>query len=126
LYCFSQFQVIKLENNPMYQNNTPFESIKQLAPFSSGAMTIGILSIIFAVLIPPVGLVLGLVALSHARKADHEIMQSPFQWHCDSVSKAQTGRITGIIGLSLGAVMLLITIFYILIFVFVTTIIQNA
>jgi len=110
----------------MYQNNTPYEPLKPLAPYSSGAMTLGILSIIFAVLIPPAGLVLGLIALSHARKADHEMLHTPHEWHTDSSSKAQTGKITGIIGLCLSAIMLLITIFYILIFVFISIVAQNA
>ncbi len=110
----------------MYQNNPPFEPLKQLAPFSSGAMTLGILSIIFGVIIPPVGLILGLVALSHARKAEQEYIQSPYKWHSDSTSKAQTGKITGIIGLCLSAFMLLITIFYILIFVVITMMVQNS
>ena len=109
----------------MFQNNTPFEPMKQLAPYSSGAMTLGILSIIFAVIIPPVGLVLGLVALSHSRKAEQEFLQAPYKWHADTSSKAQTGKITGIIGLCLSAIMLLITIFYILIFVFISIVAQN-
>ncbi len=109
----------------MFQNNTPFEPLKPLAPYSSGAMTLGILSIIFAVLMPPVGLVLGLVALSHVHKAEQEWLQNPNKWHPDSTSKTQTGKITGIIGLSLSAIMLLITIVYIFIFVCISLIIQN-
>jgi hypothetical protein len=108
-----------MENQTQSPYDSPF--LKPDAPYSSSAQVMGILSIVFAWVFTLAGLILGIIAVVHARKAKDIINANPNAYNPYSMSKVKTGRTTGIVGIVLSALVIIALIAVILIAVAVAT-----
>ncbi len=98
--------------NNINQSNNPIQ-IK--LPNSSGVLTLGILSIVSLCCCGPfLGPILAIIALFLVRKGNRLYNQDPSLYKLSSLKNLKTGQICSIIGLSLGA---LIVIFFIIILI---------
>lgn len=104
------------------ENQTPYDSpfLKPEAPNASSAQLMGILSIVFTFFFTIAGLVLGIVAIVQARKAEETFNANPGAFNPYSLNKAKTGKTCGIIGVVLSSIIIisLIVFFVVLISVF--------
>lgn len=75
---------------------------------SSGILTLGILSIIFA---GGVGIILGIIALSMAGPAMRESKAHPEKYTEASIKNANAGKVCAIIGVSIAALVILFLFF---------------
>ena len=86
---------------------------KQKLPHSQSALILGIISIITACCCNGLpGIVLGLIGMNEAKKAKRIHDENPDMY--DGLNNANTGRITSIIGLALGIILLIVSIIWII------------
>lgn len=86
---------------------------KQKLPHSQASLILGILSIVTACCCNGLpGIILGFIGMNEAKKAKKIHDENPDAY--DGLNNANTGRVTSIIGLVLGAVILIFTIIYII------------
>ncbi len=83
---------------------------KQNAPGSVAALVLGICSIVFSCGV--VGLILGIIGLVQAKKANNAIQENP---SLDGAGMAKAGKITSIIGIVFAA----LSLFYYVVFVLI-------
>lgn len=81
---------------------------KQKLPNSVGALVLGILSIVFAFCYSIPGLIMGIIAIVLAKKAQKLYDEAPEKY--DSPGNAKAGKITGIIGVVLSSIYLVVLI----------------
>lgn len=86
---------------------------KQKLPHSQSALILGIISIITACCCNGLpGIVLGIIGMNEAKKAKRIHDENPDMY--DGLNNANTGRITSIIGLVLGIILLIVSIIWII------------
>ncbi|MDX9933182.1 MAG: hypothetical protein RB294_11405 [Bacteroidales bacterium] len=85
-------------------DNSPF--LKPEIPNASSAELIGILSIVFTFFFTLAGLVLGIVAIVQARKAEDIYYSNPSIFNPYSLNKVKTGKTCGIIGVVLSGLII--------------------
>lgn len=86
---------------------------KQKLPHSQSSLILGILSIVTACCCNGLpGIVLGIIGMNEAKKAKRVHYENPDMY--DGLNNANTGRITSIIGLILGIILLIVSIFWII------------
>lgn len=78
---------------------------KEAAPGSTAALVLGMLALI----LPVVGILLGILAQPHAKKARRFIVRNPLRYGRGGA--AMTGRILGFIGIGLWLVVILVVVF---------------
>ena len=105
-------------NHPQGQQPNPYQQqVQQQAqsnlPNASTSMVLGILSL---VLCGPIGLVLGIIAMSLSKKDKQLYDANPSLYTAASVSNLTTAKTCGLIGVILSSLVLL---FFILYFIFV-------
>jgi len=96
-----------MENQESVQNTTlPYQI--QL-PNSTGILVMGILSIVCFCCVAAglIGITLGILALVLGNKAQKEYTLNPEKYTIKSYKNAKSGRVCGIIGLSIGGVWLI-------------------
>ena len=91
-------------------------------PNAAGVLVLGILSIVFCWGYGIVGIVLGIIALSLAGKANLLVTQNPGIYSPSSISNMKAGKVCAIIGLVLSAIFL---IYIIIVIAFVGAIFTN-
>lgn len=94
------------------ENQSPYDSpfLKPEVPNASSAQLLGIISIVFSFLFTLAGLVLGIVAVVQARKAEETYNANPQMYNPFSLNKARTGRTTGIVGIVISSLSILIVV----------------
>ncbi len=80
-------------------------------PNATGALVLGILSLVFSFCYGIIGIILGIIGLILANKATQLYEQNPGAYSQSSYGNAKAGKITSIIGLVLSALVLLYFIF---------------
>lgn len=93
----------------------PF-AYKPPVPNSTGALVTGICAIVFSWCYALPGIVLGVIAISLAKKANDLFTANPGMYTEASMGNARAGKVIGIIGLCLGILFLIWVIFWITIF----------
>lgn len=88
----------------------------QPVPNASGALVLGILSIVFSFCYGLIGVILGIIGLILANKAMQLYEQNPGAYSQSSYGNAKAGKITSIIGLALSALVLIYIIFMLFLF----------
>ncbi len=90
------------------ENQSPYDSpfLKPEAPNASSAQLMGILSIVFTFFFTIAGLVLGIVAIVQARKAEEAYNANPSMFNPYSLNKAKAGKTCGIIGVVLSGLVI--------------------
>ena len=97
-------------NNPTQQPPQGGFYAQPALPNASAILVLGILSIVFCWTWGIIGLILGIVALAMAGKANTAYQQSPGQFSISSYNNMKAGRICAIIGTALSAIFLIIVI----------------
>ncbi|HTL81368.1 MAG TPA: CCC motif membrane protein [Bacteroidia bacterium] len=95
--------------NPFFQN--PFFGGQSTLPNAQAILVLGICSVVFSFCYGFLGVILGVIALVLGNKANEQYLQNPGMYTEASYSNVKAGRICGIVGLSLGALILIIVIF---------------
>jgi hypothetical protein len=91
-----------MENTPeQTAQTTPQPPMQQSVPYSTSVLVLGILSIVFCWCFGPPGLVLGIIALVQSNRGKEAYAQNPNLYTQASLKNLNSGRICGIIGLSL-------------------------
>ncbi len=80
----------------------------QKLPNSTGALVLGILSIVFAFCYSIPGMIMGIIAIVLANKANKIYQENPSVY--DGYGNVKAGKIMGIIGLSLSVLYLVVII----------------
>ncbi len=83
---------------------------KKQLPNATAVMVLGIISIVTSFCYGVVGIILGIIALVLANKDMKLYRENPEEY--DGFNNLNTGRICGIIGLSIGSVIFLLAIIY--------------
>jgi len=98
----------------MYQTSTPPANpqMQMSLPNATGALVLGILSIVTCWCYGIVGFVLGIIGLVMSNKAQAFYKQSPGMYSEASYKNANAGKICSIIGLVFGALSLVFYIVY--------------
>jgi hypothetical protein len=94
-----------------YQGGSSF--MQQPLPDSTAVLVLGILSILFSFWFNFIGLVLGIIALVKASKANSIYLSNPNMYLQNSYVNMRAGKICAIVGTSLSAMFLLITLMFI-------------
>ena len=81
---------------------------KQKLPNATTSLVLGILSLVTCICYGIIGLPLGIIALILGNKAIKEFNENPDNY--DSVGNASTGKITGIIGIVLNTIYILVIV----------------
>jgi hypothetical protein len=100
-----------------YQNQQPQQQfIPQTAlPNATAVLVLGILSIVICWCYGIVGIILGIIALVLAKKANEEYKREPGKYTLSSFNNMKAGKVCAIIGLCISSLMLLYVIFWLLI-----------
>jgi hypothetical protein len=94
-------------NQEFYQEKPPL-------PNHAGILAMGIISIVLCWCYGVIGLILGIIALSLAAKAEKEYKVNPTAYSASSYSNMKAGRICAIIGTVLSGLFLVYIIIYLL------------
>ncbi len=94
------------ENNPVTEQSSP-PPFKQPLPNSTAVLILGIASIVLNCCIPFVGIICGVIALVLAQKDLKLYNANPDRYDPTSYKNLNAGKITGIIGLVIGAAYIL-------------------
>ena len=86
---------------------------KQDLPNATGVLVMGILSIVFCFCYGLIGLVLGIIAIVLANKANRLYLENPTAYTESSYKNMKAGKVCAIIGLCLSSLYLVIFIIYI-------------
>jgi hypothetical protein len=103
---------------PFGQNQNPqFNqfNVPQVTPNSTAVLVLGILSIVFCWCYGLLAVILGIVALVLASQGDKAYKVNPQFYTTSSYSNLKAGRVCAIIGLSLGALMIIFVILAVII-----------
>lgn len=105
-------------NNPgPYNNNNNFNQFggQQPVPNSVGVLVLGILSIVFCWCYGILAVIMGIISIVLAGQGEKAYMANPQAYTQSSYKNLKAGKICAIVGLSLGAVYILILIVYFII-----------
>jgi hypothetical protein len=105
-----------------YTNQQPQFIQQQALPYSTSVLVLGILSIVTCWCYGIPGVVMGIIALVQAKKANEMYASSPGQYSPSSYNNLKAGRVCAIIGLILSCCYLLLIIIY---FAFVGTLLLS-
>ncbi len=98
--------------NPQYQQQQQgYQNYLPPVPNATGALVLGILSIVFSFCYGIIGIVLGIIGLSLAGKATQLFEQYPGAYSQSSYNNAKAGKITSLIGLILSVIVFLYFLF---------------
>jgi len=92
--------------------NQSINTIKKPLPNASTVLVLGILSIALCVCYGLIGIVLGIIALVLAKKAEFFYSRSPELYTENSYKNMKAGRICAIVGLSISSLYFLIILAY--------------
>ena len=98
------------KNQGQNMNSNPFQ-FRPAAPSSTAALVLGIVSLVTFFCYGIVGIVLGIIAIAQANKSIQASNENPGMYSESSIGNAKAGKIMGIIGIILGALVLLYVIF---------------
>ncbi|NQX98325.1 MAG: hypothetical protein HRT73_10680 [Flavobacteriales bacterium] len=87
--------------------------MQQSLPNATGALVLGILSIVFCFCYGLIGIILGIIGLIMANKALKVYLASPEAFTESSYKNVKAGRICSIIGLCLSSLYIVVIIIYI-------------
>ncbi|MBN2778603.1 MAG: hypothetical protein JXR36_13230 [Bacteroidales bacterium] len=105
---FNQQQSYQAQNNYQQPNHAHQNNFKINIPNSAGVLTLGILSILSLCCCGPfLGPILAIIALILAGKAKKAYAANPSLYKQSSLGNLNAGRICAIIGLALGAILLI-------------------
>jgi hypothetical protein len=105
---FNQQQTYQAQNHFQQPNHAHQNNFKINIPNSAGVLTLGILSILSLCCCGPfLGPILAIIALILAGKAKKAYAESPDLYKHSSLGNLNAGRICAIIGLALGALLLI-------------------
>lgn len=93
--------------NPQEPANPP---VQQPLPNATAVLVLGILSILFGCCFSIVGVIMGIIAVVLANKDMKLYRENPDLYTQSSYNNLNAGRITAIIGLVIGAILLIYTI----------------
>ncbi len=88
-------------------------NIQQSLPNATGVLVMGILSIVFCFCYGLIGIVLGIIAVVLANKANKLYLANPDSYSESSFKNMKAGKVCGIIGLCLSSLYLIVIIIYI-------------
>lgn len=94
---------------------------QQNLPNSTGVLVMGILSIVFCFCYGVIGIVLGIIAIVLANKANKLYLENPNTYSESSYKNMKAGKICGIVGLCLSGLYIIFIIIYIAFFATVLT-----
>lgn len=97
------------------QPSAPQFQIQESVPNSTAVLVLGIVSIVTCFCIGIVGLIIGIIALVLASKANDLYKSSPQKYSLSSYNNLKAGRVCAIIGLCLSALYFIYWIIYIVI-----------
>lgn len=100
--------------NQSYKDS-PF--MKPEVPNASSVQLMGILSIVFTFFFVIAGLILGIIAIVQARKAEEIYNANPNMFNPYSLNKVKTGKTCGIVGVVFSGLAIVATIIIIVILV---------
>ncbi|MEO5892195.1 MAG: CCC motif membrane protein [Ferruginibacter sp.] len=92
---------------------TPNQNIQQNLPNATGALVLGIISIVGSFCYGIVGLICGIIGLVLANKDRKLYKETPELYSQSSFSTSNAGRTCSIIGLVLSSLIIVVVIFYI-------------
>jgi hypothetical protein len=95
------------------QNQQATNNPQQSLPNATGALVLGILSIVFCFCYGLVGIILGIIGLVMANKALKLYMASPEAFSESSYKNVKAGRICSIVGLCLSSLYIIVIIIYV-------------
>jgi hypothetical protein len=101
------------ENQPAQNKQTTINQIQQNLPNATGALVLGILSIVFCFCYGLIGIILGIIGLVMANKALKIYSSSPETYTESSHKNVKAGRICSIIGLCLSSLYIVVIIIYV-------------
>lgn len=96
-----------IENQQTESANPP---VQQPLPNATAVLVLGILSILFGCCFSIVGVIMGIIALVLANKDMKLYREQPDLYTNSSYSNLNAGRVTAIIGLVIGVILLIYTI----------------
>ncbi len=105
-----------------YTNQQPQFIQQQSVPYSTSVLVLGILSIVTCWCYGIPGIVLGIIALVQAKKANEAYFANPGQYLQSSYNNMKAGRVCAIIGLILSCCYMLMIILY---FAFIGTLFMS-
>lgn len=94
-------------------NSTP---PKQILPYSTAVLVLGIMSIVSCWIQGIIGVILGIIALVLSGKSRQFYEANPSLYSETSLKNVNAGRVCAIVGISLSGLFLLIIIFWLLLF----------
>ncbi|MBI2279909.1 MAG: hypothetical protein HYU68_04370 [Bacteroidetes bacterium] len=86
---------------------------QQVLPNATGVLVLGILSIVFCFCYGVIGIVLGIIAIVLANKANKLYLENPTNYSESSYKNMKAGKVCAIIGLCLSSLYLIVVIIYI-------------
>jgi len=99
-------------NQPINRGSSPF-IMKQELPNSTAVLVLGIISIFGCFCWGIVGLVLGIIALVLAGKANNLYLQNPENYSESSLNNLKAGKVCAIVGTCLSALFFIMMLIYI-------------
>ncbi len=99
-------------NHPINRGSSPF-IMKQELPNSTAVLVLGIISIFGCFCWGIVGLVLGIIALVLAGKANNLYLQNPENYSESSLNNLKAGKVCAIVGTCLSALFFIMMLIYI-------------
>ena len=105
----SEFESSTPRSNPNNQN-TNFSGGTQAVPNSVGALVLGILSIVFCWCYGILAIILGIIGIVLANQGEKAYNENPGAYTLASYKNLKAGKVCAIIGLSLGALMIILVV----------------
>ncbi|MCW3077196.1 MAG: hypothetical protein JWO32_1805 [Bacteroidetes bacterium] len=109
-----EFENANPQQNQPIQNFNQFGG-QQVLPNSIGALVLGILSIVFCWCYGLLAIIMGIIAIVLANQGEKLYNVNPQAYTLSSFKNLKAGKICGIIGLSLGALYIIVIIVYFII-----------
>lgn len=91
-------------------------------PDATAVLVLGIISLLGAFCYGIIGLILGIIGLALANRAERRYREAPERYQASSYSNLKAGRICSLIGLILSIIMILVFVIY---FIWVFTMMDN-
>jgi len=100
-----------------YLSPAPNQNIQQNLPNATGALVLGIISIVGSFCYGFIGLICGIIGLVLANKDKKLYNDAPELYTQSSLGTSNAGRTCSIIGIVLSSLVIVIVIFYLILFV---------
>ena len=105
----SEFESSTPQSN-FNSQNTNFSGGTQPVPNSVGALVLGILSIVFCWCYGILAIILGIIGIVLANQGEKAYNENPGVYSLASYKNLKAGKVCAIIGLSLGALMIILVV----------------